>query len=152
MTHYCLGFLFSPDFSKVVLIQKCGPAWQCGKANGVGGKVNIEAESYHAAMRREAHEELGIDPLTDWKAFAELSGNYEREEFTLVAFAATSNIVHDRKWRSEIILKEEPGSVMPVAWIPALDSPIQNLAWMVFMAQDHLQHGRRFTAEIKYTS
>ena len=40
MREYVCGFLFSPDRKKVLLIRKRRPAWQAGKLNGVGGKVD----------------------------------------------------------------------------------------------------------------
>ena len=36
---YVTGFLFSPDKKSVVLINKNRPAFQVGKLNGVGGKI-----------------------------------------------------------------------------------------------------------------
>lgn len=58
MTHYVLGFAFD-DLGRVALIQKEKPAWQKGRWNGVGGKVE-EDETPTQAMVREFHEETGV--------------------------------------------------------------------------------------------
>ena len=39
MMNYCAGFLFDPEKELVVLIEKQKPAWQKGKLNAVGGKI-----------------------------------------------------------------------------------------------------------------
>src|SRR5205823_2965059 len=36
---YACGFLFSADRAQVLLIRKRRPVWQCGKFNGIGGKL-----------------------------------------------------------------------------------------------------------------
>ena len=53
---YVVGFLFSPDFKKVVLLRKNRPAFCDGKLNGPGGHVE-PGESPEDAMPREFHEE-----------------------------------------------------------------------------------------------
>jgi 8-oxo-dGTP diphosphatase len=58
-TVYVLGFAFTPEADKVVLIRKKHPAWQAGLLNGVGGKV--EKDELHVdAMVREFYEETGV--------------------------------------------------------------------------------------------
>ncbi len=66
-----VGFLFSEDFSYVVLIEKSKPEWQAGRLNGVGGKIE-EGEEPLDAMRREFKEEAGLD-IQHWIEFAHLS-------------------------------------------------------------------------------
>lgn len=71
---YVVGFLFDGlkivSVPHVVLIRKARPAWQKGKLNGIGGRVQ-PGEAPLAAMRRESREEAGCDP-TDWDHFATL--------------------------------------------------------------------------------
>ena len=43
--YYVAGFLFSYDLKRVALIQKTKPAWQAGRHNAVGGKIE-EGETY----------------------------------------------------------------------------------------------------------
>lgn len=68
---YVLGFLFSPNFSNVVLIRKNKPDWQKDKLNGVGGKVEDFDKCLEDAMIREFKEETGLEH-TDWTIFAKL--------------------------------------------------------------------------------
>lgn len=56
---YVLGFMFNEDESKVLLIMKNRPAWQAGKLNGVGGKIEA-GETPIQAMEREFAEETGF--------------------------------------------------------------------------------------------
>lgn len=56
---YCAGFLFGPYLADVALIRKAKPAWQRGKLNGIGGKVE-PGETPHDAMVREFEEEAGV--------------------------------------------------------------------------------------------
>src|SRR6187551_944090 len=60
MQLYACGFLFSPDRARVLLIRKRRPAWQAGKLNGVGGKIEPSDDSPLAALTREFREEAGI--------------------------------------------------------------------------------------------
>ncbi len=57
MKRYVIGFAFFNG--KVVLIRKNRPAWQAGKLNGVGGKIE-DGESGFDAMAREFYEEAGV--------------------------------------------------------------------------------------------
>ena len=43
-------------------MMKRRPAWQAGRWNGVGGKVE-PGEDIHTAMHREAAEEIGVRPI-----------------------------------------------------------------------------------------
>ena len=74
MKSYVLGFAFSPDHSKVVLIAKNRPAWQAGRRGGVGGHVE-PGETPAAAMVREFREEAHCEDALDWEPFGRLSGD-----------------------------------------------------------------------------
>lgn len=54
---YTCGFMVDRA-GHIVLVEKRKPAWQAGKLNGVGGKIEIN-ETPHACMRREWLEETG---------------------------------------------------------------------------------------------
>jgi 8-oxo-dGTP diphosphatase len=69
---YVCGFLFSPERSRVLLIRKQRPAWQAGKLNGVGGKIEA-GEAPIDAMRREFREEAGVE-VAEWTHVLTLSG------------------------------------------------------------------------------
>lgn len=71
---YVLGFAFSPGNHYVALIEKQRPAWQAGKWNGIGGKVEV-GEAPIDAMVREFREEAGAAITADrWREFLVLSG------------------------------------------------------------------------------
>jgi 8-oxo-dGTP pyrophosphatase MutT (NUDIX family) len=76
MKRYVLGFAFSEDKSRVVLIRKNGnsvPA-HAGKLNGVGGKIE-PSESSFEAMEREFREETGVViPKDQWRYRGMFSG------------------------------------------------------------------------------
>lgn len=59
---YVVGFLFSEDESRVLLVLKNRPAWQEGKLNGVGGKIEA-GETPLQAMEREFKEETYFGAL-----------------------------------------------------------------------------------------
>jgi len=76
MQTYVVGFLFSDDLSKVVLIRKKRPPYQEGLLNGVGGEIKV-GEWKHDAMRREFLEETGHDHK-EWREYACISNaNYK---------------------------------------------------------------------------
>lgn len=56
---YVVGYAFRSDYGAVALIEKRKPAWQAGKLNGIGGKIE-PGESPEAAMSREFLEEAGL--------------------------------------------------------------------------------------------
>jgi 8-oxo-dGTP diphosphatase len=69
---HSLGFLFSPDLSRVALIRKASPAWQAGKLNGIGGKSE-PGETSLDTMSREFFEEAGLNiPQGSWSLFGRL--------------------------------------------------------------------------------
>jgi 8-oxo-dGTP diphosphatase len=78
MTNYVVGFMFSEDKQFVALIEKNRPAWQAGKLNGIGGKIEKD-ETPRAAMRREFQEETGVNTHEDdWTIVGRLEGPESR--------------------------------------------------------------------------
>jgi len=73
MQNYVLGFIFSSDYSKVLLIHKNRPDWQKGKVNGFGGKIEPD-ENPLQAMRRETREEIGLSTVL-WHKYLRMSGS-----------------------------------------------------------------------------
>lgn len=73
MKKYVLGFLFSPNLKRVVLIEKTKPEWQAGRLNGVGGKIEW-GEVPLTAVRREFYEETNVY-INDWEPVDEMSGD-----------------------------------------------------------------------------
>ena len=48
MMKYVAGFLFSNDYKYVALIKKEKPAWQKGKLNAIGGKIELGESELNA--------------------------------------------------------------------------------------------------------
>lgn len=71
------GFMFD-ELGQVLLLKKVKPAWQAGRLNGVGGKIE-EGETPVQAMVREFEEETTIKTQPDdWKIKVHLKGpDYE---------------------------------------------------------------------------
>lgn len=68
-SRYVVGFMFSSDLQKIVLIEKQKPEWQKGFLNGVGGSIEFE-ENVYDAMVREFFEETGVSTRKiDWWNF-----------------------------------------------------------------------------------
>jgi 8-oxo-dGTP diphosphatase len=72
---YVVGFLFD-DLDCVGLIEKNRPAWQAGKINGIGGKIE-PGETALPAMIREFKEETGVYHDA-WECFALLESPRSR--------------------------------------------------------------------------
>lgn len=66
MKHFVVGLPFTAAADRVALIRKNRPAWQAGKLNGPGGKVEA-GETALQAIAREIREECAIDvPESGW--------------------------------------------------------------------------------------
>jgi len=148
--NYVVGFLFSEDLQKVVLIRKTKPEWQAGMLNGVGGKIE-EMESPVEAMVREFEEEAGkrIEAAL-WNNFCTMTGGFNGgESFNVECFYAVSNL-------SDVESKtEEQVGVMPLdeVHLNAMEgqhSLIGNIPWLLSMAVDTIQGGCRQKANVRY--
>jgi 8-oxo-dGTP diphosphatase len=56
---YVIGFLFTIERDRVLLVRKNRPEWQAGRLNGIGGKIE-PGELAIDAMIREFKEETGL--------------------------------------------------------------------------------------------
>jgi 8-oxo-dGTP diphosphatase len=84
---YVVGFGFTKDKQKVLLINKLKPEWQKGYLNGIGGKIEI-SETPIQAMNREAYEEAGL--LVDWSCRGVMQGtNNDGSKFKCHIFSTT---------------------------------------------------------------
>jgi len=81
--------LFNAACDRVVLMMKRRPAWQAGRWNGVGGKVE-PGEDIHTAMHREAAEEIGVRPI--WLHYV----NLEYPEAHIAFFGSRSQPSFDQ--------------------------------------------------------
>jgi len=130
---YVLGFLFSPDYKQVVLINKTKPVWQAGRWNGVGGKIE-SGETPSAAMSREFEEETGL-LLYDWSEFGSIVGPTWRVNL----FATQSEFIGEVS-----TLTEEEVAVFVSDWVGLSDPnvAISNVGYLVPMAKDFLRNPR----------
>lgn len=125
MQKYVCGFTFNEKMDQVALIHKRKPAWQAGKVNGIGGKMNDD-ESAANAMEREYHEEAGLlIPSEMWDTFVIMSGKGWRVYF-MRAFGIDLRAVKT--------MEEEPVAVYAVSFLPP--NVIHNLRWLIPMALD----------------
>ena len=133
---YVCGFLFSPDRTCVLLIRKRRPAWQAGKLNGLGGKIEA-GETALQAMRREFREEAGAD-VAEWQHVLTLSGADDAGSGRAWAghfFRAFGDVSAARATTDEA-LEVHPTENLPRDTIP-------NLRWMIpLMLDDEPVEGR----------
>lgn len=128
MIRSSLGFVFSPDLSKVLLITKQRPVAHKDKLNGLGGKC-LPRETTRHCMVRELEEEAGIFiPSKSWKKYAHLQWDeWQVDIFTAMYEGAPTDI--------------RTTATDPVAWYSATTLPIHvvsNLHWLIPLAQDTL--------------
>ncbi|HLL90976.1 MAG TPA: NUDIX domain-containing protein [Tepidisphaeraceae bacterium] len=122
MQGYVCGFLFSDDRATVLLIRKRRPAWQAGKLNGVGGKIE-PGETPADAMRREFHEEAGVDRAA-WHHRLTLTGpDWVGHFFRAFGDLSAARSVTDEQ------LEQHPVRALPAHTIP-------NLQWIIPLLLD----------------
>lgn len=148
--NFVVGFLFTHDHEKVVLIEKKRPTWQSGKLNGVGGKIEGE-EAAVDAMAREFEQETGV-AFGGWSIFMRLKVN---DDTVFFCVGVSDLVSHVGSPTDEKVFVVETKSVaidrLPAGWpvpfdgrgIRALPEPVYNLPWLVPMALDALR-GKRF--------
>jgi 8-oxo-dGTP diphosphatase len=135
MTRYVLGFAFDEAGDRVVLIQKTKPAWQAGKYNGVGGKVE-ENETMIDAMVREFYEETGVETaINDWREYAFMVG----PDWSCAVYCLGDGLIVDA-------VKTTTEEKIEVFSTKALPNTISNVPWLIAMAKD----SDRFHAQINY--
>lgn len=137
-TEYTVGFMLSPDRSRVALIRKSKPAWQAGKFNGIGGRIEPD-EAPVAAMVREFREETGAETTMDqWGMYCEMGGiNDDGGKFVVYFFVTTGDLQ---------LLKSPTDEQV---WIHQLNEfhsqrkdMVENLAWLLALGVDHHTDGR----------
>jgi len=69
MRNYVLGFMIDTAKNEILLIKKNRPAFQAGKLNGIGGKIEGDEKPIQAIIR-EVEEETGLFTSEfDWLNF-----------------------------------------------------------------------------------
>ncbi len=137
---YSLGFLFSHDFKQVVLIKKNKPAWQSGKLNGVGGKIE-SGETPLQAMIREFEEETGVTTLPD--DWCQVGTMLEDGLYKIAIFAGVSSKVNAvTTTTSEVVVRVNLEHL--VSW-----NVVENIKWIIPMCIEALEtDGNFYRAEI----
>ena len=129
MTKYVLGFIFDAS-ERVLLIEKQRPAWQAGKLNGIGGKIEAR-EKPVAAMVREAFEECHLfSKVNDWIPVATLRhSEWNIEVFTTV-HTQNPHLLRTKtdEFVSWVDIQKLPPNVLP------------NLSWLIPLSRDVLQN------------
>lgn len=125
ITRYSAGLLFSLDGDRVALVRKKKPAWQAGKLNAIGGKIE-PGESPHDCMVREFLEEAGVY-FTCWSPLAVLTG----ADFECHFFTARSRLVDHAT-----TMEEEEIVVVPRLWALSDPTLIPNLRVLIPLALD----------------
>jgi 8-oxo-dGTP diphosphatase len=126
---WVVGFLFDDEAELVVLIRKNRPAWQAGKLNGVGGKVE-PGEAPVEAMRREFQEETGLTVLS-WHHFASLQWE-EGVVYFFRSFAPRRRLYEVRTTTDEHVERHQVHTLIQPG--SGRDNVTPNLLWLVPLA------------------
>jgi 8-oxo-dGTP diphosphatase len=117
--------MFSVDRTRVAMVLKNRPAWQAGRFNAIGGKIE-DKEDPAQAMAREFLEETGVDTKpSDWEFLTQLEG----PGFEVNFFHMYSDLVDlARTVESEEIHLLDPLDLPP--------NIIHNIRWLIPLALD----------------
>ncbi len=128
---FTLGFVFNSTLSQVLLIHKHRPAWQAGRVNGVGGKLE-PGETPLEGIRREVREESALDiPAGDWLPVAEMRADGWRVHVFAARYSGDPAAARSQT--------DEPVRWVPVGALPP--DVISNLTWLIPLCLDRMQHG-----------
>lgn len=127
---YVLGLAFNHDQSKIVLIKKTRPAWQAGKLNAIGGKID-EGEEAITAMCREFHEETGIKTTAqEWHYFMNIVG----KDGTVFCYR-----LFDDKILNARTIEDQEIVVMDTDLNMLKHTAMSNIPWLIGIATDIAQ-------------
>lgn len=133
MEKYTIGAVFTPDFEKVLLIEKKRPNWQKGRLNFPGGHFE-ENETGYMCVAREFYEEAAVViPPNEWQhiGLIENEGEYLCEFFTAIYDEARHGKIQSNT--------EEVCLWVYTKAIP--DLVISNLKWLIPFAVNYHQQG-----------
>ena len=135
--HYVCGFLLSPDRASVLLIRKRRPAWQAGKLNGVGGKIEPADASPLAAMTREFREEAGLT-VENWQEILTLTApDWHTHFYRAFGDVAAARAITDEQLEVHSTRNLPPDTIPNLCWmIPLMldEDPIEGGAYALRMA------------------
>lgn len=128
---YTVGFLFTPDFRRVLLIHKLTPEWQRGRVNALGGKYEGD-ETPQQCTAREIQEECGIDIASEhWRHLGLMHSN----EWSVDILAA----IHTGPESDAESLEAQQVEWFDVHALP--ETAISNLTWLIPLCIDALKKG-----------
>jgi 8-oxo-dGTP diphosphatase len=123
------GFIFTPDFKKVLLMSKNRPADQKGKINGVGGK-HEDTESAVECITREVKEETGLETeFRNWH----IVGQLQMKEWQV----AIMTTIYEGNPKDAKSLTDEKVAWQKVDKLPK--NMISNLRWLIPLCVDYLK-------------
>jgi len=132
MKTYCAGFLFDPDLTKVVLIEKKRPEWQAGKLNAIGGEIK-PGETPAQAMRREFKEETGVTiGANNWNCFCILQGR--QLKYKVHFYFAISDLCYQCKSTTD-----EQVNIYTLVANFKDGVAVANLSWLIPMAYNQIK-------------
>jgi 8-oxo-dGTP diphosphatase len=135
-----LGFVFSSNFEQVLLIHKNRPAWQAGRVNGLGGKVET-GETPVECISREVQEETGLlIPVQEWHSVGEVFWT----EWEVTVWAAQ----YVGSTSDNLVPTDEPLQWYPVAELPT--TVMSNLRWLIPLAHDVLTNDSHLQVVARY--
>lgn len=140
MKRWTLGFVFTLDFSHVLLIHKEHPKDQKGFWNGLGGKFETD-ESIIECVSREIEEESDLR-IADWR---EVGKVYGKDWEMSICTSTYSGAMSDARTMTD----------EQVHWFPVHDYPSNikhNLLWMIPICIDALKRDEIDTIVIRYTN
>jgi 8-oxo-dGTP diphosphatase len=128
---YVVGFAFSSNLQSVMLIKKVRPAWQAGKLNGIGGKVE-PCELAVCSMVREFREESGLNTHdSHWHRFAQLqTSNGATVHCFYYVFRGPMPVVSSPTDEEVVVIKTDD---------LARHNIVANVAWMIPIALNHIR-------------
>lgn len=139
--NYVIGFAFCGN--EVALIRKTKPAWQAGRLNGIGGKVE-NGEGFPASMVREFQEETGI--LTERHEWSHkitmLGSDWQAEVFAM-------EMEHTRFDRLKTTTEEQVFRInlLAIQGMYENEELIEHIPWMLSLCRD--TSGVRFPVEFR---
>lgn len=139
--NFSLAFIFNSDQTKVLLVHKRKPAWQQGRLNGVGGKIE-EGEDPLACIVREVSEETALNiAKEEWVYVGKI---IDRDDTTVSIYATTyaGHLTNAKQMDHEAI-----------EWFDVANLPpqvIENLRWFIPLALDKLHETGPKEVDIYY--
>ncbi len=141
MNRWTLSFVFTPDFSNVLLIHKEHPQSQKGKWNGLGGKYEV-GETAAVCIAREIEEESGlVIHANDWRLVGKVHGFEWEMDVLTAAYVGDVN-------QAQTLTDEE------VKWFPLSALPTDmkyNLNWLIPLCVDALKRDEIELIDVLYT-